>query len=223
MRTRPLSLIAAGVTVAAVDFRIVAVDVFPDVVGWLLVAAGAWKLARRVPFGLAVLAALASAADAVTPHHYEAIDPLTGGVVPSPAPGTAYDERLVFDRLHDLRLVLAMVAMAAGGGAVWAILGLLRKRAAAKGDEPSARRLAVLWWGIPVLWVAPYIVVAVAQGLGDDGFDGVWNGGYELLALVGLAVVAGLVWMFATTSNRGWATTDDAGPNPWAEMIVKGP
>jgi hypothetical protein len=214
-------VIAFGLVLVAVDFRIVAVDVLPDVVGWLLVAAGAWKLSLRVPFGLAVVATLASAADVVTPHHYEVLDPLTGEVLPSAPPGLGYPERLIFDRLHDVRLVLAIVAMAAGGAALWAILGVLRDRAALKGDETSGTRLTVLRWGIPLLWTAPYVVVAVVQGMGDEGFDPVWNGGYEALALVGLAAVAGLAWVFTISSNRAWAAVGDGLTNPWAEMIVK--
>jgi hypothetical protein len=223
VRIRPLSLIAVGVAIVALDFRVVAVDVLPDVVGWLLVAAGAWRLAVRAPFVLALLAALASGPDVVSPHHYDALDPLTGQVVASPPPGTSYPERLAFDRLHDLRLVLVLVAMAAGGAALWAILGVLRQRAGAKGDTTTAPRLAVLRWSVPLLWVAPYVGVAAVQGLGDDGFDPVWNGAYEALALVGLAAVAGLVWVFLTSSNRSWAAVDDGRTNPWAEMIVQGP
>lgn len=221
MRTRPLSLIALGLVLVAVDFRVVAVDVFPDLVGWLLAGTGAWRLGLQVPAVLALVAALASAPDLVAASHHEAIDPLTGRVVPEPPPGTAYDERLVFDRLEDARLVLALVAMAAGGWAVWAVLGILRDRARTSGDDQSARLLTALWWLVPFVWIAPYLGIAVVQGLGDDGFDPVWNGAYEFPAVAGLFVVAGVVWAFVSTSNRRWAATSAGSDAPWAERMAR--
>lgn len=221
MRTRPLSLIAVGLVLVGVDFRIVAVDVLPDAAGWLLVAAGGWRLGQQVPAVLGLVAALASAPDLVTASHREALDPITGRVVPDPPPGTAYDERLVFDRLEDVRLVLAVVAMAAGGWAVWTVLGIVRDRARASGDDASARLLTALWWLVPLVWIAPYLGIAVVQGLGDDGFDPVWNGAYEIPAVAGLVVVAGVVWAFASTSNRRWAATSAGQDAPWAERMAR--
>lgn len=220
MRTRPLSLIAVGVALVALDFRVVAVDVLPDLAGWLLVAAGAWRLGLRLPAGSAFLAALASVPDLVTAYHHEALDPISGAVVPDPPPGTAYDERVAFDRLDDVRLALALVAMAAGGWAVWRILGVVRERARSSGDDESARWLTALWWLVPLVWVAPYLGLAVVQGLGDDGFDPVWNGAYEIPAVAGLLVVAGLVWVLGSTSNRRWAATSAGHDAPWAEMMA---
>jgi hypothetical protein len=222
MRTRALSLLAAGLVIVALDLRVVAVDVLPDVAGWLLVAAGSWKLALPRPAWLAVGAGVASAADVVAPYRYDNLDPITGEIVELPAPGTKYPQRLVFDHLHDVRLLLAVLAIVAGGLAVWSILGTLRRRADATGDDESARRLALLRWLVPSIWVAPYLALAVFQGAGDDGFDPVWNGGLELLALAGLAVVAGVVWVLATNSNRQWTATDDERTTPWAEMMVEG-
>ncbi len=218
-----MTLIAVGVALVGFDLRVVGLDVLPDVVGWPLVAAGAWLLGLRMPAVFAGVAALASAPDLVAPHHQEALDPLTGAVVANPAPGTDYDEILVFDRLADVRLVLAVVAMAAGGWAVWALVRVLRDRARSSGDDESARSLAVLSWLVPLVWVAPYLVIAIVQGFGDDGFDPVWNGGYEAPAIAGLVVVAGLVWLFASTSNRRWAATSDGQGAPWAELMTRGP
>jgi hypothetical protein len=222
VRTKPLTLIAIGVVLVAVDFRIVAFDALPDVVGWLLVAAAAWRLTLRPTAGVAVIAAAASAPDLVAPHHWEALDPLTGAVVPSPGPGTAYDERLAFDRLTDLRLGLAIAAMLAGGLVLWWLLGALRDRAQVMGDDESTRRLALLRWLVPLVWVLPYAVVAVVQGSSDEGFDPVWNGGFEPLALVGLAVAAAVAWVLVINNNRAWTVTDGERATPWADMIAKG-
>lgn len=214
-----MSLIAVGLVLVAVDFRIVAVDVLPDAPGWFLVAAGAWRLGLQVPAVLGLVAGLASLPDLVTAYHHEALDPISGAVVPDPAPGTAYDERLVFDRLEDVRLVLAVVALATGGWAVWAVLGTVRDRARTSGDDASARLLTALWWLVPLVWIAPYLGIALVQGLGDDGFDPVWNGAYEIPAVAALLVVAGVVWAF--TSNRRWAATSAGQDAPWAERMAR--
>jgi hypothetical protein len=223
VRTRALSLIALGIVLVALDFRIVALDVLPDVLGWLLVAAGAWKLAFAGPAALALVAALAAAPDLMAPHHLEALDPLTGAVVAHPGPGTKYDERLVFDRLTDVRLLLAMVAIGAGGLALWWLLGTLGRRARLTGDDRSAGRLAILRWLAVGVWVVPYVVVASVQALGDHGFDPVWNGGLELMALLGLAGAAAVAWMLVVNSNRAWTATDRQRSTPWGEMAAPQP
>ena len=215
-------MVAFGVLLVAVDFRIVAVDVIPDAAGWLLVAAGAWKLALRGPVGLALVAAAASAADVYAPHHYDAIDPITGKVVPHPAPGTSYHERLVFDRLTDVRLVLALVAVVAGGAALWWVLSTMAARARVLNDGQSASRLDALRWLVVGVWVVPYVVVALVQTVNDGGLDPVWNGGLELLALLGLVVAAGVAWMLATNSNRMWTATDAERTTPWADLFAPG-
>ena len=205
MRTRPLTLIAVGVLLVALDFRVVAADVLPDAVGWLLVAFGSARLGLRGPAGLAAVAAAAGVADVFAPYRRVALDPLTGQIVPEPGPGTAYDERLDFERLTDLRLVLVLAALVAGGLALWFVLGSLRTRAQAAADDRSARRLGELRWLVAGAWVLPYVVVAIVQVARDGGFDPVWNGGLELLALVGLAVAAALAWRLLVSSNRRWS------------------
>lgn len=207
--------------IVALDFRVVALDVLPDAVGWLLVAIGSWKLALARPATLAVVATLASAPDIIAPHHYDALDPITGRVVPSPAPGTQYPERLAFDRLTDLRLLLAVAAMVAGGLALWSLLGTLRDRARLTGDDAAAGRLGVLRWLVPALWVGPVLIVGAVQSARDGGFDPVWNGGLELVALAGLAVAIALVWMLAVNSNRSWTATDEERAAPSSTMAIE--
>jgi hypothetical protein len=219
---------AAGVVLVALDFRIVAADVLPDPVGWLLVAAGAWKLALGLPALLGAAAALGSLPDVLAPHHYEATSPFAQRWFPAihalsdPVPGLRYEDRLEFDRLHGGRLVLAVLAIVAGGLALWSILGTLRERAGALGDRESAGRLALLRWLVPCLWVAPYVGVAIVQGSGDQGFDPVWNGGLEAPALLGLAVAASVAWALVINSNRAWTATDEERVTPWAETMVDG-
>jgi hypothetical protein len=220
MRIRALMLMAAGVLLVALDFRIVALDVLPDAVGWALVAVGAWRLALRTPALLGMVAAVASAADAVAPHHFDALDPLTGKVVPDPAPGTRYPERLAFDRLTDARLVLVVLAMVAGGLALWMVLDTLGRRAGAVRDAQSERQLRILRWLVALGWVVPFVVVAGVQGARDGGLDPVWNGSLEFVALIGVLVAALLAWVLAVNSNRMWTATDDERATPWAEMIA---
>jgi len=228
MRVRALSLIAVGLAFVALDFRIVALDLLLDPVGWLLVGAGAWKLGLVAPAALAAVAALASIPDVLAPYHYEDSSPFAQRWFPAvyaltdTAPGMVYEDRLEFDRLQGTRLIVAVLAVVAGGLALWSLLGTLRDRARAVHDGESAARLALLRWLVVLLWTAPYVCLAVAQGLGDDGFDPVWNGGFEALALVGMAVVAGVVWVLAINSNRQWTATDEERVGPWAEMIVRG-
>jgi hypothetical protein len=213
-------LIAAGVLLVALDFRVVALDVLPDAAGWALVAGGAWRLALRTPALLAMVAAVASAVDAVAPYHYEALDPLTGEVVPHPAPGTRYPERLAFDRLTDLRLVLAVTAMVAGGLAVWMVLDTLARRARAVRDPQSERQLRGLRWLVASVWVMPLVIVAGVQAARDGGLDPVWNGTLELVALCGVLSVALLAWVLAVNSNRMWTATDDERTTPWADAMA---
>ncbi len=222
MRTRPLTLAAIGVATVAFDPRIVAVDAAPDVVGWTLIAVAAWQLSLAWPCRLAVVAALASVAELELPYHYDSLDPITGEVVPHARSGQAFHERLAFDSVHGPRLALLVAAVAAGGVALALLLHQLTRRAASSRDQTSARRLELFRYGVIGVWTLPYVVLAVGQGLfGDDGFDPVWNGGWELLAIAGLAVMAAVALSFAHTSNRRWSATGDDLGSPWAELMVR--
>jgi hypothetical protein len=215
MRVRSLSLIAVGVALVALDYRIVGSDVLPDPVGWVLVALGAAGLSRTWPAVLAGVAAAASVVDVVAPHHYDALDPLTGEVVTPAGPGLAYHERLAFDRLQDGRLLLAVVAVAAGGAALVLLLGELARRARATGDTLSASRLRSLRAAVALVWALPYLVAAGVAWRDDGSFDPVWNGGLELVALAGLIVMAVLAVYLAGTSNRIWTAPPGEPLTPW--------
>ena len=146
MRTRPLTLAAVGLVAIALDMRVVAWDLLPDVVGWVLIALGAWRLTMRSAAALAVAAAVASLAEVHIPYRYDAIDPLTGEVVVNPRPGLAYHELLAFNPVSGGRLLLLAVTVAAGAAGLWILLRELARRAVAVRrplDRPRLRLLAV--------------------------------------------------------------------------------
>lgn len=216
---------AAGIVLVILDFRIVAFDALPDVAGWLLVGAGAWRLSLRVPFALAVVAALAAAADVVALYHYESTAPFlkrwfpTAYALTNPTPGLVFPDRFEFDQLTGLRFALALLAMVAGGLGLWSLLGTLRDRARAAGAEDASGRLTIARWSVMVVWTAPYVGVAISQADGA-GFDPVWNGGHEIVALVGLIVVAITAWLLVIYNNRVWSAPAGGSINPWAEMMA---
>lgn len=217
MRGRPLSLIAAGLVFVALDFRIVHVDLLPDPVGWFLVALAAHRWAQRTPLLLAGFATVATLPDVLLTYHYDDLDPLTGEVVVNGG-GTGYDQRLAFDRITDVRGLLAVLALAAGGLALFLLLTMLEDRADLLGDRPASSQL---WFARVLLvagWIVPHVGVMAFQWLSGDGLDPVWNGGLELVAQPGLVVAALLVVGAVINRNRGWTATDDDGPTPWAQL-----
>jgi hypothetical protein len=222
MRTRPLTLAAVGLVAIGLDMRVVAWDLLPDVVGWLLIALAGWRLTMRSAAALALAAAVASLADVHIPYRYDAIDPLTGEVVVNPKPGLAYHELLAYDPVSGARLVLLGVAFAAGGAALWILLRELARRAVAYDDPSIARRLRLLAWGVVLGWATPVLLRMLGQGpLSDGEFDTVWNGGWEMPALIGLVVLLATAFTFATHSNRRWSATGDELGSPWAELMVR--
>lgn len=221
MRTRPLTLAALGVGAVALDPRVVAWDPFPDVVGWLLIAFAAWRLSVRWTFALALVAAVASVAEAQLPYHYDAIDPITGEVVVDVQPGTSYHELIAFNHVSGPRLLLVASSVALGGMALWILLRALAGRAVVHRDPLSARRLELLAWAVLLGWAAPLLIRAVGQGLlGAGDFDTVWNGPWEYPAMMGIAVMAAVALVFATRSNRLWSGAGGEVASPWAELMV---
>lgn len=218
MRKRPLSLVAAGILLVAVDFRIVHIDLLPDVVGWGLVAAAAVIWGQRTPALLAGAAALASLPDLALTYHYDDIDPVSGRVVENAAPGTAYDQRLAFDAITDVRGVLAVLALAAGGGALYLLVVMLERRAELVDDQDAASQLWLARVLLAAAWILPYVGVMSFQWLSGKGLDPVWNDDLELVALVGLAVALTLVVGAAINRNRGWTATDEERPVTWAVL-----
>ena len=220
MRIRPMSLVAVGVVAVAFDPRVVAWDAFPDVLGWALVAYGAWQVSLRWPAGLAVAAAVASTAEAQLPYRYDDLDPLTGEVLPNADPTLMYHERLAFEDVVGPRLVLLVVAALVGGAVLCLLLRGLADRAEGLRDEGSGRRLRLLSVLVPVAWSAPYVVVALVQGVGDDGFDPIWNGALEVVGLAGFFTMLAVAYLLATTSNRRWSASGVEHGSPWGDLMV---
>ncbi len=221
MRIRPLTIAAVGVALAAIDLRVVAWDLLPDALGWLLLAVAALRLGVRVPAGLALAASLCAVAEAQLPYHYEALDPLTGEVVRNPAAGTSYHEQLAFLPVDGIRLLAIVAAVVLGTAALTLALRELRRRAVTTTDEAASRRLGLLSWAVPLAWGVPYLVVTLGQVVADGEIDTVWNEPWELVALVGILVAAAVVLLFATTSNRRWSATGDEIGSPWGELLVR--
>lgn len=222
MRIRPLSLVATGVAVVGFDPRVLAVDLLPDPLGWALVAFGAWRLSVPWASRLASVAAVASLVEVRLSYHYDSLDPITGEVVPTVLPGQSFVERLAFDMVEGPRLLALVIAVSAGGAALWSLLRELRRRAVSSHDVQSADRLAWLAWAVAGVWALPYVAVAVGRGLVGDGFDPVWNGAWEIPAVAGMAAMGAIALLFATTSNRRWSASGDELGSPWAEMMLRG-
>lgn len=221
MRIRPLTLAAVGVAFAALDLRLVAWDVLPDAVGWGLIALGAHRIGMRTSAILAALASASALAELVLPYYYQSRDRITGVVIENPLPGTDYAEELVFEPLTGARLVAVVAAVALGGAAVTLLLRELEQRARTTPDAQSTSRLRILWWLVPVVWIAPLVVVALGDVVADGEADPVWNGSLELLAVPGIAVALVLAVFLALTANRRWSASGDEIGSPWAELMMR--
>jgi hypothetical protein len=221
VRIRPLTLAAVGLFLIAIDLRLTWGDALPDVIGWGLVAWAAHRLGMRWPAGLAAAAAVMSLAEVHLPYEFEAYDLVTGKVIPHPEPNSAYDERLVFLPLEGLRLVLVVGSVALGGLGLTLMLRELRHRAATTTDRRSTDGLRVLTWAVPLGWIIPYVTIAIGSFIDHGSFDPIWNGGWELVALVAIAVALATAAMFASTANRRWSASGDEVGSPWAELMLR--
>ena len=88
-----LTVTGLGVVLVGVEFRLNAIDVLADPLGWLLVALGAWMLAARGPSALALLAAPLSAAGAYLTFRTVLVDSATGRAVTVPRSDTGVTHR----------------------------------------------------------------------------------------------------------------------------------
>jgi hypothetical protein len=221
VRTRPLSLAAAGILLVAIDLRLVAGDAAPDAIGWALVAFAAHRLGMRWPTLLAAAAAVASLAEVHLPYEWEAYDLLSGRVIPNPDPNSAYDERLVFLPVEGPRLAMMVGALALGGAALTMVLRELRRGAATTTDHRGTKALKILSWMVPLGWIGPYVAIAIGWTINEGAFDPVWNDHWELVALVGIAIAVAVAIVFATNANRRWSASGDEIGSPWAELMLR--
>lgn len=216
---RPLRLIAAGLVLVAVDFRVETLDLFFDPAGWALVAWGAYRLSLRTPVvPAAVVAAVLSLPESLLRHAWVRVDPTTGAIVPE-GQGRDMPQHLVYVEVTGWRLVALAVGTAAAGIALALLLAVLASRARAwqAPAAPLVRRLA--WVVPPLVSVPPLVGMGVAVARNDGRYDAVWNGDAEpiaLMGLVGMLVVAAVLYR---EGDVRWAVpTDGDRPSPWASL-----
>jgi hypothetical protein len=204
---RPLTFIAVGLVLIAIDIRTEHLDVLPDALGWGLVAFGAWRLSLTLPAIAAAATALLTLPEVSLPHHFVMLDPATGErITPRPGVDLAYPEQLVFDDVTGWRLAAMAAALVAGGLTMWLLLGALATRAAAWERAGTARQLRWLRWLALGVWTAPLLVVLTLSAASEDAsFDPVWNGSIELLALAGVVVIGAVAAVLLRETNRAWA------------------
>lgn len=209
---RPLTFVAVGLALIAIDIRTEYLDLLPDVVGWVLVAVGAWRLSLTRPAVAAAATALLVVPEVSLPYRFVMVDPETGERVrPQPGVDLAFPKHLIFDDLRGWRLAMLAAATIAGGLTLWLLLGALAVRAAAWERADTARQIRWLRWLILGVWIGPHLGVLVASAsTGDGSFDPVWNGGLEFVALAGVVVVGALVLVLLRETNRAWAVPQSA-------------
>ena len=204
---RPLTFVAVGLALIAIDIRTEHLDVLPDALGWGLVAFGSWRLALTVPAIAAAATALLALPEVSLPYRFVMLHPETGErITPRPGVDLGYPEHLVFDDLTGWRLAAVAAATIAGGVAMWLLLGALATRAAAWERAGTARQIRWLRWLTVGVWTGPVLVMLVVSASAEDrSFDPVWNGSLELLALAGVVVVGAVVAVLLREANRAWA------------------
>ena len=214
---RPLSWIAPGLLLVAIDMRVVAFDLLPDPIGWLLIVVGAWHIARPATVAALGLATAASFADVLLPYRWAHVDPATGRIVDEvTAIRLGYPELLIFDRVSGAHLGFLVLAFATAAVATWMFLRDLTERARAAGRSSAAKQLGLLRGLVPGLWVGPYLLASLASLIAGGSFDPVWNHNMEYVALVGLIPVAWFGTLMVLERDHAWALpTESSDPPPW--------
>jgi hypothetical protein len=213
---RPLTFVAVGLVLVAVDVRTEHLDILPDALGWALVAYGAWRLSLTVPAIAAAATALLTLPEVSLPYEFVMLDPDTGErITPRPGVDLAYPEHLIFDDLTGWRLAALAAGLVAGGLAMWLLLGALATRAAAWERAGTARQIRWLRWLALGVWTAPVLVVVAVSAASENGsFDPVWNGSIELLALAGTVVILTVAAVLLRETNRAWAVRQSSAGRP---------
>lgn len=214
-------MIAVGVVLVAVEFRIRSLDLLPDTVGWLLVAVGAWRLALVGPAAAASVAAVLSLSDLLLGYRWIYVDPKTAEIVSSSVGAELdYPQLLRWNAVSDAHAVAMAAAVLAGGVALWWLLGDLHHRAEHAGETAAvaAKRLRVLQLVIPVVWVIPYVVAVAVAVTGSEHFDPVWNGAMEYVAIAGIVSLLALATTLTLARDAAWALpVTPSRPSPWTQ------
>lgn len=202
---RPLLLIAGGLAIVALDFRVEALDLLPDPLGWAFVAIGAGVLSLRPVAWLAWATVLLSVADAYLPYRRVLLDPESGEIVERCTSLLGCSEVVHYVAASGWHLA-AMAAALVGATLTLLVLALeLRRRALAAGDGRGADRWALLAGGIALVWALPQAVAMGRGAVSHDGYDPVWNGSAEYLALSGLVVLITIMAELWRRGGAGWA------------------
>ena len=211
LRIRPLSVVAAGLVIVAIDFRTRSVDFLPDVIGWSFVGAGAWMAGVRVACPGAFATALLSLSELSLPYHLVRFQSTTGEYVAADTLG-AEDDPLVlrWDDLSQLRGAIIAAAMTLGAVTVVLLLRALAGRARSQSDLTAAHELRVAMVA-PVLWAGPFVLVVLNRLRSGERYDPVWDGGAESAWLVALGALLGLATLFVLRRDRGWALRAGSG------------
>jgi hypothetical protein len=220
---RPLLLIAGGLVLVVLDFRTESLDLLPDLVGWGAVAYGAARLSLTPAAWLAGVAGVLSVCDGFLPYRYVSIDRETGERLPPEQQGLGVRPlRVEFDPVSGWRLVGMTLAVVAGGLAVWLILQVLERRAAAADERRAAGRLRLARWLVLAVWVVPFLVGVGRALAAHHDFDPIWNGDAEYAALAGITAFGYLVIVLAQDASASWALPGWMWrPSPWDEMRLR--
>ncbi len=189
-----LTIIGLGVVLVGMEFRLNAIDVLADPLGWLLVALGARMLAARGASALALVAAPLSAAGAYLTFRTVLVDSATDNAVTvCPHNGFCY-EQIRFDDIGSVRaLALLGMALAGGGALVW-ILRILRTEVGPPTADVTLRKqMWVLEILVPLVWALPVVLLAGIAVVTGDGYDPIWSERLEPVAYARVAVMAWLV------------------------------
>lgn len=213
-----IPIIVVGLALIVVDFRSAAPDLLPDIVGWLLIAFTAWRLALTGAAVLAVVAGLASLADVWLSYRHVPVDPTTGELVldgsTAERGGPAH---LVYDDVSGWRLIAISVAAVLAGLALWGLLTELGKLAKSTGRDGPARQFQILGWLTPAVWTLPYLAAVGNAVVNESGaFDPVWNGALVYVWLLGFALFVYLAVLLLREYDEAWTRpVGSLVPGPW--------
>lgn len=202
---RPLPVIAGGLAIVALDFRVEALDLVPDPLGWAFVAIGAGVLSLRPVAWLAGATALLSVADAYLPYRRVLLDPESGAVVERCTSLLGCSEIVHYEPASGWHLTAMAASLGAATLTLLALALELRHRALAAGDGRGGDRWALLAGAIAVAWALPQAVAMGRGAASHDGYDPVWNGSAEYLALLGLVVLVATMAELWRRGGAGWA------------------
>lgn len=202
---RPLHAAAAGVALITFDFRTTSLDLFPDVLGWLLLAVAVHALRGWAWTALPLAGAILSLSTLVLPYHWIQIDPFTGEhVLVDEDTDLGYAELLEYDDLTGARLAMAAGATLAAAAAIWLLADGVARRAGARGSEASARALRTVAAAVIGLWAVPRLVGMAAGAIGD-GYDPVWNDPAARLGMVGILAGVALAAVLVRQAREPWS------------------